>query len=258
MAANGIQSSRPATSRRPRDPLGASARPRPPGPRSRGPGRHQRGPSGKPPSPRAQAAAFCGRAQLAPGVRGPAPARGERPGAPRFSQTPTWRRPPPATTTPSRAADGPGTVEGSAGKFRFSSPGPPGTGAQPTSSFTYPAGRGLGDGGEGPTPPRPGRRARTLPAPPPQPPRVCAASGPAQPARSGRGGRPTRPLAGDSSAPPVEPHNGRLGWPLPCACTGAPPPTRQARALGYEHTHKAHSPPFLACSLAPPVRPRAK
>ncbi|XP_032171892.1 wiskott-Aldrich syndrome protein homolog 1-like [Mustela erminea] len=71
------------------------------------------------------------------------------------------------------------------------------------------------------------------------------------------GGRPAPPLAGDSPAPPVEPHNGRLGWSLPCACTSAPPPTRQARALGHEHTHKAHSPPFLACSLAPPVRPLA-
>lgn len=264
MAANGTQSSRPTTSRRPRDPLGASARPRPPGPRSRGPGRHQRGPSGQPPSPRAQAAVFCGRARLAPGVRGPAQARGERPGAPRFSQTPTWRRPPPATTTPPRAADGPGTVEGSVGKFRFSSPGPPGTGAQPTSSFTYPAGRGRRRRrrrSDSSSSRAPGADSARSSAPASQ--GVCSqrpsAAGAIRTRRAGgrAGRRPAPPLAGDSPAAPVEPHNVRLGWPLPCACTGAPPPTRQARALGYEHTHQAHSPPFLACPLAPPVRPRA-
>lgn len=202
----------------------------------------------------------CGRARLAPGVGGPAPARGERPGAPRFSQTPTWRRPPPATTTPPRAADGPGTAEGSAGKFRFSSPGPPGNGGQATSGFTYPAGRGRrrqrrrSDSSSSRAPGADSTRS-TAPASR----GVCSqrprAAGAIRTRRAG--GRAAPPLAGDSPAPPVEPHNGRLGWPLPCAGTGAPPPTRQARALGHEHTHKAHSPPFLARSLAPPGRPRA-
>lgn len=87
-------------------------------------------------------------------------------------------------------------------------------------------------------------------------------SGP-RPRRAGatwtwQGGRqPPQQLAGDSTVPPVESHRGRAGWPLPCAPTGAPPPTLQARARGHEHTHPARSPPFRAGSLAPPMRPRA-
>lgn len=247
----GPQSSSPTTSGPTRGPLSASARPPP------------RGPSGQLPSPpaAAAAAASCG-LRVGLGRRGTAPARGERPGsgpgAPRFSPTPTWRRPPPppATTTPPRATDGPGTAGRSAGKFRFSSPDPPGAGGQPTQPPPTRPGAGSGSS-QGPTPPRPERRARTLPAPQPRPP-GCAASGSAQPARSGRGGRAGNGRSRSQVTPPpplVEPHYCRLGWSLFCARTGAPPPTRQARARGHEHTHTARSPPFPAGSLAPPVGP---
>lgn len=101
----------------------------------------------------ARGATRSGRPQAGPYTRGEA---WERP----VSQTPTWRRPPPpSTTTPPRAADGLKTAGRSAEKFRFSSPGPPGVGGQPTrTSLTRP---GAG-GGESPTPPSPGRRARTV------------------------------------------------------------------------------------------------
>lgn len=226
----------------PAAPAGTSADP-PDGPRARG---------------RRRLCSTGGRGSL------PAPAgqrqRGERPGsgpgAPRFSQTPTWRRPPPATTTPPRAADGPETAEASAGKFRFSSPGPPGTGAQPTSGFTYPAGRGRRRRqrrSDSSSSRAPGADSARSSAPVSQ--GVCSqrprAGGAIRTRRAG--GRPAQPLAGDSPAPPVEPHNGRRGWPLPCACTGAPPPTRQARALGHEHTHTTHS-PALSCLFPRPAR----
>lgn len=245
-AGTGTLASSPATSRSP-------ARPRPADPRTRhAPARTD------PRGPEPAGGGVLRRARLAPGVRGPAQREGSGPRAPRFSKTPTWRRPPPpATTTPPAAPTAQGPRGGAPGKFRFSSPGPPGAGGRPTrASPTRP---GAGGGDESPTPPRPGRRARTLPAPPPRPPRVCAA----RPRAAGQiwsrrtGGRPAQPLAGDSPAPPAEPRNGRLGWPFPCARTGAPPPTRQARARGHEHTHTARAPPFLAGSLAPPVPPCA-
>lgn len=226
---------------------------------------------GGPRSPAAAAASY-GRARLAPGLagrrrqlaRGPAPARGERPGAPRFSQTPTWRRPPPpATTTPPGAATAPGPREEAPGKFRVSPPGPSGAGGPPTRASPTPtaAGGGGGGGSEGEGPillvADAGRGLCPFPAGAFQ--GVCCPQPRAAGAIQTRwaGWPPAQPLAGDSPAPPVEPDNGCLGWPLPCARTGAPPSTLRARARGHEHTHTPRSPPFLASSLAPPLAPLA-
>lgn len=217
----------------------------------------------------AAAAASCGRARLAPGLAGrrrrlacgPALARGERLGAPRFSQTPTWRRPPPpATTTPPSAATAPGPREEAPGKFHVSSPGQPGAGGPPTRASPTPtAAGGGGSEGEGPIllVADAGRGLCPFPARASQ--GVCGPQRRSAGAIQTRwaGGTPAQPLAGDSPAPPVEPDNGCLGWPLPCARTGAPPPTLRARARGHEHTHTARSPPFLASSLAPPLAPLA-
>lgn len=79
-----------------------------------------------------------------------------------------------------------------------------------------------------------------------------AANSVSQPARSRRGGLASKPLAGDPPAPPVEPHNGRRGQPLPCARTGAPPPTRQPRARARAHPHR--SLPALSCPFPRPAR----
>ena len=131
-------------------------------------------------------------------------------------------------------------------KFRFSSPGPPGAAGQPTRvSPTRPG----AEGGcrEGPTRPRPGRRAQTLLAPPPQPPRVCSQ----RPRAAGA-------IRTQVTRPPLR------SKPTTAAGAGLSPARARARRhpharreRGHEHTHTARSPPFLACSLAPPGRPRA-
>lgn len=234
----------------PRDSLRASAQPPP-----RGPALYLRGPSGRAPTPPAAAAASCGlRATIRAPAGRPQP-EGKGPGAPRFLQTPTWRRPPPpATTTPPCAANGPGTTEEAPESF-----------ASPLPASQGPADNQLRL--HLPRQPRAAaakvllllvagaRRGLCLLL---RPPRVCAANRPTQLARSGRGGR----AAGIAArrrlhSPSTRTHRGRLGWPLSCARAGARPLPRQARARGHEHTHTARSPPFPAGSFAvPPILAR--
>ncbi|XP_055287935.1 basic salivary proline-rich protein 1-like [Moschus berezovskii] len=190
------------------------------------------------------------------GGRGPLRARGaarERPVSHRPQHGVGRRRPRRRHLPAPRAARGP--RGGSARKVSLPSSRPAGGPPDDQARFTYPAGRG-----------RPQRRrsdfcssrapragSPCLPAPASQ----SAASGPAQPARSGRGGRAPQTPAGDPPAPPVEAHNGRGAGLSPArARASAPPPTRRARARARAHP-SARSPPFLACSLAPPGQSRA-
>lgn len=173
------------------------------------------------------------RAALKPGGRARLPQReGSGPGAPRFSQTPTWRRsPPPETTTPPRAADGPGTAVGSAQKVSLLLSRPARGRRTTNPGFTYPAGRRM----------RLQRRSDSSLS------RAPGADSACSPARASQGVQPAAPRSrrdpdsGDPPAPPDETHNGRRSWPLPCARTGAPPPTRQARARARAHPHRSLS-----------------
>jgi hypothetical protein len=173
---------------------------------------------------------------------GPPQREGSGPGAPRFSQTPTWRRPPPpATATPPPPQTVPGLREEAPGKFRFP-PATPASSRQTTSrGFTYPAGRGQrrwrqrSDSSLSRTP---GADSACSPAPAFQ--GVCCPQSREAGAILTRqaGGWLEQPLAGDSPAPSVEPDNGRPGWLLSCARTA---PTRQ----GASARARAHPP----CSL---------
>ncbi|XP_028624687.1 basic proline-rich protein-like [Grammomys surdaster] len=168
-----------------------------------------------------------------------APARRGAARAPRFPQTPTWRRPPPPAPTPPRATASPGPRGQAPAKFRFSLPSPP-----PPSA---------------PRPPRhlPGPtraaapRVRVLLVVADSGHGLCLLPGPSLagcvgPREAGAiRTRRAQPLAGDFTAPPVEPDNGRPGWLPSCARTGAPPPKRQTRA-------RAHPP----CPFFPVPSPR--
>lgn len=254
----GPQSSRPATSllAGPRGPAGASARPPPAVPRRRqAPARTLRTapePAGAGGCVLRAGEARCRRPRANASARG---AARERPVSHR-PQHGVGRRPrrrhlpaPQTARRPRRQAP-----------ESFASPLPARQGRahnQPRASPTRP-GAGGGDGSEGPTPRRPGRRARTLPVPPPQSPRVCAASGPAQAARSGRGGRADDRHSRSQVTPPPLQSN-------PTTAAGAGLSPARARARRRPHARRERSgtstptpltpPPFLACSLAPPVRP---
>lgn len=188
------------------------------------------------------------RAALKPGGRARLPQReGSGPGAPRFSQTPTWRRsPPPETTTPPRAADGPGTAVGSAQKVSLLLSRPARSRRTTNPGFTYPAGRRK----------RLQRRSDSSSSRAPGADSACC------PARASQGVQPAAPRSRrnpDSGDPPP-----LQTKPTTAAGAGLSPARARARRhpharreRAHEHTHTARSPPFLACSLAPPGRPRA-
>lgn len=212
---------------------------------------HDAGSRPQPPSRVPALGPACrGRARRDQGGSSPsASPEGSRPGAPRFPQTPTWRRPPPPGPTPPRAAAGPGPREQAPANF-----------PSPSAARRRPA--------------RPDRPPRHLPGPArAAAPRLrlvlvadssrglCLCPGPSfarcvGPREAGATGtRRARTLAGDFTAPPVEPDNGRPAG-LPPARAPARP--RSSAKHGHEHIRPALSSRFPrpAHRLAPPPSPR--
>lgn len=199
-----------------------------PSPRPRGLDKHRRGPAGCPQARRAGAAP---------------PARGERPGSAPFLTDPNMASVAAARdddTSPRRRRPG---DRGGKRPESFASPLPARQEPPDNQPRLHLPGRAQKAAAEKVRlllVPGAGRRLCLLPRPSLP---GCAASGPAQPAQSGLRW---------PSAPPDETHNGRRSWPLPCARTGAPPPTRQARARARAHPHRSLS--ALSCLFPRPAR----
>lgn len=216
----------------------------PRGPPPRGPDEHRRGPPCGPRALRRAAAAPLGRGEppgSAPFLTDPNMASAAAAAAAARDDTSPRRR---------RSRDRGGEAPG---KFRFSSPGPPG--GRPTTKPRLHLPSRARTAAEA--------KVRLLLVPgaarglslPPAPASQCV-----QPAalRSRRapdaaGGRASQTLAGDPPAPPVEAHNGRRGWPLPCARAHKRASTHTPGAGAGTITPPALAPrPFWP---APPPRP---
>lgn len=241
-AGTGTLASSPATSRSP-------ARPRPADPRTRhAPARTD------PRGPEPAGGGVLRRARLAPGVRGPAQREGSGPRAPRFSKTPTWRRPPPpATTTPPRGADGPGTARGGARKVSLLLSRPARGRRTTNPGFTYPARRGRRRRKSDSSSSRaPGADSAGSPAPASQ--GVCGAVPRSRPDLVAKDGRPAgaaarRWLPRPSSRTPQRPPG--LAFPLRAhGRAAAHTPGASARARAHPHRSR----PALSCRFPRPAR----